>query len=370
MEWKKSMLEEKKRDLSYAHALREGLDQMMAVDNSVVVIGEGVPDPKGIFGTTLGLQNKYGSSRVFDMPLSENGITGVCIGASLNGIRPVMIHQRSDFALLAMDQIVNNAAKWHYIFDGKASVPIVIRMIMGRGWGQGPQHSQGLHGIFAQVPGLKVVMPTTPYDAKGMLIASIQDNNPVIFIEHRWLHPVTGNVPKDFYSVPLGKAKLLKEGNPDTLTIAAFSYSTLEALDAAKALSKNMHIELEVIDMRCVRPLDFQTVIDSVVKTGRLLVVDTAFESGGVSGELITQVIKNGFIHLKAAPQRICMPDYPVPTSPYMTEGYYPGPQEIADKALELMSKSKIGDAYCNLKKQLMRHGKHDVPHINFSGPF
>jgi len=191
------------REIKFYEALNEALDQCMAAEPSVYVMGLGVPDPKGIFGSTLGLQDRYGPGRVMDMPVAENGMTGVAIGSALAGMRPVMTHQRIDFALLALEQLVNQAANWHYMFAGKMKIPLVIRMIVGRGWGQGPQHSQNLHTWFAHVPGLKVVMPATPYDAKGLLISSIEDDNPVIFIEHRWLYNITGFVPGNMYRVQL-----------------------------------------------------------------------------------------------------------------------------------------------------------------------
>ncbi|HEY9765762.1 MAG TPA: alpha-ketoacid dehydrogenase subunit beta, partial [Chroococcales cyanobacterium] len=219
-----------RRELTYSQAINEALDQALERDPSVYLIGEGVPDPKGIFGTTLGLQEKFGSARVMDMPLSENGMTGVAVGSALMGLRPVMVHQRLDFALLALDQIVNHAAKWHYMFAGQQSVPLVIRLILGRGWGQGPQHSQSLHSWFAHIPGLKVVMPTTPHDAKGLLMKSIEDDNPVIFIEHRWLHDIKGEVPTEPYGVALGSCRVAREGKD--LTIVSASYMTLEALKA------------------------------------------------------------------------------------------------------------------------------------------
>jgi pyruvate dehydrogenase E1 component beta subunit len=200
------------RDITYAQAIREGLDNAMDRDSSVIVIGEGVPDPKAIFNTTAGLREKYGAQRVFDMPLSENGVTGICIGAALSGMRPVMIHQRIDFALLAMDQLVNNAAKWHYMFNGKASVPLVVRVIVGRGWGQGPTHSQNLQAWFAHIPGLKVVMPASAEDAKGLLLASIFDENPVLFLEHRWLHNLSGTVPEESFQIPIGNARIVRHG--------------------------------------------------------------------------------------------------------------------------------------------------------------
>jgi pyruvate dehydrogenase E1 component beta subunit len=362
------MLNANTRQISYVEAIREALDQSMMQDANVIVIGEGVPDPKAIFNSTLGLQEKFGKDRVFDMPLSENGVTGVCIGAAISGIRPVMIHQRIDFALLSLDQIINNAAKWHYMFNGKSNVPLVIRMIIGRGWGQGPQHSQSLQALFSLFPGLKVVMPTTAHDAKGMMISAIKDNNPVIFLEHRWLHPVIDAVPESIYEVPLDKAKIIYEGSD--ITIAAFSYMTIEALIAARALLSIMGISVDLIDMRSVRPLDSQTVIDSVKKTGRLIVADTAHKTGSIAAELISQVLEGAFESLKAAPIRVCSPDFPTPTAPSMTENYYPTPGTIADAALKLLGIGGSTNSYRELKLAITRKGMHDIPNREFKGPF
>lgn len=356
------------RQISFAEAVREGLDQAMQGDDRVLVIGEGVPDPKAIFGTTRGLKEKYGTARVFDMPLSENGMTGICIGAALAGLRPVMVHQRIDFALLAMDQLVNNAAKWHYMFNGKASVPLVVRVIVGRGWGQGPQHSQSLQAMFAQVPGLKVVMPTTPYDAKGMLVSAIEDDNPVVFIEHRWLHNIQDVVPEEIYRVPLDRANILQRG--DAVTIAAFSYMVVEALIAAKALA-NESINVEIIDMRSARPLDVETVIESVRKTGRLLVADTAFETGGVAGELVCQVVNAEWRSLKVAPERLAAPDYPVPTSPFLAEGYYPSAQDVVTAVFRLLGPPKELESNLSTIVESVRPPMPlDVPNKSFQGPF
>jgi len=362
------MHEPTQRQLTFVEAIRESLDQAMEQDSRVIVIGLGVPDPKAIFNTTTGLREKYGPRRVFDMPLAENGLTGACIGAAISGIRPVMIHQRIDFALLAMDQLINNAAKWHYMFDGKASVPMVVRMIVGRGWGQGPQHSQSLQAMFAQVPGVKVIMPTTAYDAKGMMLSAIEDNNPVLFIEHRWLYPVKDRVPDTYYRVPIGKAHLIHEGSD--VTVAAFSYMVLEALIAAKSMFNKMGIGLDVIDMRTVRPLDVETVLASLQKTGRLIVADTAFRTGSIAGELISQVVEQAFSALKAPPVRIASPDFPTPTSSFMAEHYYPGPKTIADAALALLGKSKVSDSYRRMSVTFNRSGPHDSPNCEFSGPF
>ncbi len=356
------------RDITYGQAIREGLDNAMDRDPNVIVIGEGVPDPKAIFNTTAGLREKFGAQRVFDMPLSENGMTGICIGAALSGMRPVMIHQRIDFALLAMDQLVNNAAKWHYMFNGKASVPMVVRVIVGRGWGQGPQHSQSLQAMFAQVPGLKVVMPTTAYDAKGMLIAAIEDNNPVMFIEHRWLHQIKDNVPEEYYRVPIGLAKVMHEG--DAVTVAAFSYMAVESLIAAKALMSCMGISIEVLDMRSVSPLDVASVLTSVLKTGRLIVADTAFHSGSIAGELISQIAEQSFGALKTNPVRITSPNHPTPTSHFMTEHYYPDPRTIVDTIVEMLEVDKNLPSYLNMCEMVRRDGLHDTPNRGFTGPF
>jgi len=362
------MLNSEARLINFVEAIREGLDLALANDERVVVIGEGVPDPKAIFTSTEGLQQKYGARRVFDMPLAENGLTGVCVGAALSGMRPVMIHQRIDFALLAMDQIVNNAAKWHYMFDGKASVPLVVRMIVGRGWGQGPQHSQSLQAMFAAIPGLKVVMPTTAADAKGMMISAIEDDNPVIFIEHRWLHHVSDHVPQGIYRTSIGSAKLLHSGSD--VTIASFSYISLEALAAAKALKQFMNISVDLLDMRSVRPLDVPAVLESVRKTGHLIVADTAFKTGSVAGELISQVVEAEFASLKKAPVRIASPDHPVPTSPFMAAEYYPGPREIAEAVVDLVGGNQSTGGYAAMCEALVRTGRHDVPNRKFLGPF
>ena len=267
-----------------------------------------------------------------------------------------------------MDQLVNNAAKWHYMFAGQATVPLVVRMIIGRGWGQGPQHSQSLQGMFAQVPGMKVVMPTTAYDAKGMLISAVEDDNPVLFVEHRWLYHVKDAVPEEFYRVPIGKARVLQQGN--SVTIAAFSYMVLEALIAAKALMSSMSIDVEVIDMRSVRPLDVATVIESVNKTGRLIVADTAFKTGGIAGELISQVVESAFRSLRVAPIRVTSPDHPVPTSPFMAENYYPSPQSIVDAVLQLLGRPRNSIDEARISEMVRRTGPLDVPNRDFSGPF
>jgi len=349
------------RDLTFAKALNEAVDQCMAKDPSVFVIGLGVPDPKGIFGTTSGLLEKHGPKRVLDMPCSENGMTGVCLGASLVGMRPVLTHQRIDFALLSLDQIVNQAAKWHYMFGGKMSVPLVIRMIIGRGWGQGPQHSQSLQAWFAHVPGLKVVMPTTAHDAKGMLIASIEDDDPVVFLEHRWLYGIKDHVPEEMYRVPLGKAKVMHEGKD--VTLVGISYMTLEALRARELLLKE-GIEAEVIDLRSLKPWDEATVLSSVKKTGRLLVADTGWKTMGFGAEIVASVTEGLGSAYKSPPARIALPDCPTPTSPALSKHYYPRAPHIVSAVLKMFGRSDRRPQAEDLAHPL------DVPDASFTGPF
>jgi acetoin:2,6-dichlorophenolindophenol oxidoreductase subunit beta len=345
-------------EITQTAAIKQAIDQLMKKDPSVFIIGEGVPDPKGIFGTTLGLKEKY-PDRVLDMPISENGVTGVCIGAAVMGLRPIMTHQRIDFALLCMDQITNNASKWNYMFAGKSNVPIVIRLVIGRGWGQGPQHSQNLQALFAHIPGLKVVMPTTPYDAKGLLISAIEDNNPVIFIEHRWVHNLKGEVPEEIYKIPIGSAKIAKTGTD--LTIAATSYMNIQALKVAEILEKQ-GISIEVVDVRSLKPLDDNLIIKSVKKTGNLLVLDSGWYTGGFAGEIISRISEKAFDHLKSAPQRITLPDLPTPTAPELTKHYYPTTTQIADKVLGMLNK--------DIKIEIDEPKEHDKPDPSFTGPF
>ncbi|MGH7955606.1 MAG: alpha-ketoacid dehydrogenase subunit beta [Opitutaceae bacterium] len=350
------------RELTYAEAIREGFAVALERDPRVLLMGLGVPDPKGFFGTTLNLQKQFGADRVMDMPCSENGMAGVMLGAALNGLRPVLNHQRLDFALLAMDPICTQAAKWNYMFGGDMKMPVVFRMILGRGWGQGPQHSQCLHSWFAHIPGLKVVMPATPHDAKGLLIAAIEDDNPVVFIEHRWLHHITGEVPAGHYTVPIGPARLARRGND--VTIAAFSYMVLEALEAAETLSSE-GIDAEVIDVRSLRPLDQDTVIESLQQTGRLVVADTGWSTAGMSAEIIAVASESAFGSLRAAPRRVCFPDCPTPTSPTLAAGFYPRAGHIVAAVRETLELAPNADDL------LVRAGRElDKPNPAFTGPF
>ncbi len=350
------------RTLKFNEAIHEAIDLCMAKDPTVYVLGLGVPDPKGIFGTTIGLEKKYGAARVMDMPTSENGMTGVAIGSALVGMRPVMTHQRVDFALLAMEQIVNQAAKWHYMFSGRLTVPLVIRLIVGRGWGQGPQHSQSLQAWFAHIPGLKVVMPATPHDAKGLLVSAIEDDSPVVFIEHRWLHGTFGPCPDDIYRVPIGQARIIRSGKD--VTVAAVSHMVLEAFRAAELLAES-GIDVEIIDLRTLRPLDTATILSSVRKTGRLIVADTGWKTGGFAGEVVAVATEEAFASLKAAPRRLTLLDVPTPSTPALAKFCYPRVVDIVHAAGDVMGVSRD-----RLKVPPETSTPLDVPDASFTGPF
>jgi pyruvate/2-oxoglutarate/acetoin dehydrogenase E1 component/TPP-dependent pyruvate/acetoin dehydrogenase alpha subunit len=355
-------LEKGDREITYAEALREAQDICLAKYSNSYLMGLGVPDPKGIFGTTLGLQDRYGEERVFDIPLAENAMTGVAIGSAITGMRPILTHQRLDFALVSIDQIVNQAAKWHYMFNGLMNVPLVIRMIIGRGWGQGPQHSQSLHAWFAHIPGLKVIMPSTPYDAKGLLISAIEENSPILFLEHRWLHGIKDYVPESYYTLPTEKARVLKAGSD--ISLISLSYMTLECLKAAELL-KSYNVNAEVVDLISIRPIDIDTILTSVSRTGRCLMVDHGDPMCSLSSEVIATISELAFYTFKSSPSRLTLPVHPAPTSYHLAHSYYPTAIDIASKVLDMLGIytdkpiDTIGS--CDLK---------DQPNKSFNGPF
>ena len=356
------------RVLNGAEALREAMDLALERWPEVYLMGEGVADPKGIFGTTVGLAEKHGTARVFEMPVAENGLTGVAIGSALMGQRPVLVHQRVDFALLSLEQLFNGAAKSHYTTGGRHKVPLVVRMVIGRGWGQGPHHAQSLEAIFAHVPGLKVVMPVTPAEFKGLLLGAIADDNPVVMLEHRWLHYVTGEVPEGFYTTPIEGPRLAREGAD--VTLVASSYMVLEALRAADALAE-IGCEAEVFDLRVLRPLDLTAILESVRKTGRLITVDTGWRIGGLGAEVVAEIAERAFTSLERAPRRIGLPDHPAPSSRPLSAAYYPGSVDIVD-AVEDLVELKPAAAECARKACIAtRKGVPiDKPDPAFKGPF
>lgn len=324
------------RVLNYVKAINEALDLALTNDAGVFVLGQGVDDPGSMFGTTKGLQEKYGAARVFDTPLSEEGMMGVCTGAAMNGMRPVYMHNRPDFILLAFNQLVTHAAKYHFMDNGQTTVPMVVWAAIGRGWGSGAQHSQSIQGLLLGVPGLKIVMPSTPYDAKGLLLAAIADNNPVLIFEHRWLMKKDGMVPENLYTVPLGKGIYRRRGN--AVTIVGASHALELALQAANKLADE-GIDAEVIDLRTLKPLDEQIIAESLKKTGKLLVVDTGWAMGGVCAEIGCLAAEKWFPYLKAPVRRVGLPDIPTPAGYTLEKFYYPDVEKFTSVIREMVKK-------------------------------
>jgi pyruvate/2-oxoglutarate/acetoin dehydrogenase E1 component len=347
------------RSLKFNEAIFEATDQLMQENPNVILMGLGVTDPIGIFGTTKGLKDKY-PEQVIETPTAENGVMGIAIGSALTGLRPMITHQRVEFALLAIEQITNQAAKWNYMTGGLKAMPIVIRLIIGRGWGQGPQHSQSLDPWFAHIPGLKVIAPATPYDAKGMLVAAVRDNNPVVMLEHRWLHNTVGLVPKEIYEAPLSKARVTREGKD--VTLVAYSYMLTEAMVAAQALHQK-GIDIEVIDIRSHRPLDTETILNSVKKTGRLITLDNGWKRCGIGSEVVSAVVECDVSMLKTSPIRLAIADVPIPSTRALANFAYPGQKDIVSAVA-----TQLDIELSELIKTLPEI--HDTPNPSFKGPF
>jgi acetoin:2,6-dichlorophenolindophenol oxidoreductase subunit beta len=330
------------RKLTYAQAICEAHAQMLAADPRVFLIGQGLWSPWYAGDSLHQLDRDFGRERILDSPVSENAVTGLAIGAALAGMRPIVFHPRMDFMLLAADPIINQAANWSYLFNGQASVPMVIRAVINRGGEQGAQHSQALHAMFMHVPGLKVVMPSTPYDAKGLLIAALEDLNPVLYIDDRWLYGATGDVPQEIYTVPIGRAALRRSGTD--VTIVGISTMAVEAVAAAETLASE-DIHAEVIDLRSLKPWDADAVIVSVRKTGRAVVADPGWRTAGASAEIAATIAAEAFDRLIAPVERVTLPDAPAPTSLAEENAYYPGACEIAAAARRAMGRRKFRNA-------------------------
>ncbi len=323
------------RELTYMEALREALAQAMAADERVFLIGEDVGIYGGAFGVSHGLIERFGPERVRDTPISEAGIAGACLGAALAGMRPVGEIQFMDFVTLSMEQLVLQAAKVRFMFGGKATVPFVLRMPGGAGTGAAAQHSESLENWFVHVPGLKVVMPSNPYDAKGLLLSAIEDDNPVIFVEHKLLYKAKGAVPEEMYRVPLGQSAVVRKG--DDLTVVATGLMVQRALEAADTLSREEGIELEIVDPRTLNPLDDEPIIASVARTGRLLVVHEAVGTGGYGGEIVARVAASeAFDYLDAPIRRLAGRDVPIPYNRILERAAIPQVAEIVAEARAL----------------------------------
>jgi len=323
------------RELTYTEALRETLRQVMQADPSVFLIGEDIGVYGGAFGVSAGLIDEFGPERIIDTPISEAGITGACIGAALTGMRPVGEIQFMDFITLAMEQLVLQAAKIRFMFGGKAKVPLVLRTPAGSGTGAAAQHSESLENWFVHVPGLKVVMPSTPYDAKGLLRAAIYDDNPVIFVEHKLLYKTKGPVPEEPYEIPLGESKVVREGSD--LTIVATSIMVKRSLEAAERLAQE-GIQVEIIDPRTLKPLDMAPIEASVKKTGRALVVHEAVKTGGFGGEVVARIVESeAFDYLEAPVRRLAGLDIPIPYNRTLEYHTVPQVENIVDEARKLV---------------------------------
>lgn len=346
-----------RRIITFEKAVNEAIFLEMKRDKRVFLFGLDVTDHKRIFGTTKGLEI-FGSERFFGTPLSEDAMTGAALGAAINGLRPIHVHIRVDFLLLAMNQLINMVATSAFGSAGKLKVPLVIRAIIGRGWGQGFQHSKSLQSVFAHIPGLKVVMPSRPYDAKGLLISAIRDDSPVIFLEHRWLYWTEGEVPVSSYTIPIGKSHNLRRGSD--ITIVATSWMNVEAFKAAEILSRAHGIEAEIIDVRTIYPLDDGAIVKSVIKTGHCIVADYDWEFCGFSAEVAARVAEKCFNKLKSPVTRIAFPHTFTPTTRPLENAFYPNAVTIIREV-----EKKLGLAKADLRSEDFYSWEN-----RFKGPF
>ena len=333
--------------ITYREAINQALVQEMERDPAVFVYGLDVADHKRIFGTTAELVEKFGPERCFITPLAEDCMTGFGLGAAINGLRPVHIHIRVDFMMLAMNQISNMLSSCRYMSGGKLKIPMVIRAIIGRGWGQACQHSKSMHSVFAHIPGVKVVLPTTPRDAKGLLVSAIRDNNPVIVLEHRWLYDISGEVPETDYTIPIGKADIVRKGKD--ITVIAVSWMNVEAVKAADILQQKQGIEVEIVDPRTICPLDEDTIISSVKKTGHCIIADYDWLFCGFSAEIAALVSEHCFHELKGPVSRLGFAHTPCPTTRPLENKFYPNAIDIIqmiEAKLELRPTDLSGEEF------------------------
>jgi pyruvate/2-oxoglutarate/acetoin dehydrogenase E1 component len=323
------------REITYAQAINEALRGSMQKDDRVVLLGEDIGCYGGVFQVTAGLQAEFGPERVIDTPISEAGFVGASVGAALTGMRPVTEIMFIDFTTCCMDMIINQMAKMHYMFGGRGKVPMVLRTNIGAGRGTAAQHSQSFHAIFMHIPGLLVVAPSTPYDAKGLMVEAIQNDNPVIFVEHKKLYIEKGPVPEEMYSIPFGQAEIKRPGKD--ITIVATHALVQRSLNAAEQVAPE-GIDVEVVDPRTLVPLDKKTIIDSVKKTGRLLVADEGHQTCGAAAEIAAIVAEEAIYYLKAPIKRVTSPDTPVPFSPPLEQAFIPDEKKLIPAIKSLMA--------------------------------
>ena len=310
------------RLINYGQAIAEATRQEMARDPSVFLYGVGVPTHAKIFGSIDGVIEEFGADRCLDTPVCEEVMTGFGLGAAIKGLRPIHIHIRVDFLILAMNALVNTVSTYSYGTGGKVKVPLVIRVIVGRGWGQGYQHSKSLHSYFAHIPGLKVILPSSARDAKGLLISAIRDDNPVVFLEHRWLYWGEEDVPEEPYTIPIGQGRVVREGKD--ISIVSTSWMTVEAKKAAEILQEQHGVNVEIVDPRTIAPLDEDIIATSVAKTGHCIVADNDWSFGGFSAEIAAMVSEKNFGQLKSPVSRIGFAHTPCPTVRVLENEFYP----------------------------------------------
>ena len=323
---------------TYAQAINEAHRQLMMTDPRVFVIGQGSESPWFVGTTTVGLVEQFGADRVIDTPISELAVTGSAIGAAMSGMRPIVFHPRMDFMYLAMDPIINHCAHWFYMFGGKVNVPVTIRGIVNRGGEQAAQHSQSPFSMYAHVPGLKIVCPASPFDAKGLLVAAVGDDNPVLYCDDRWLYNLEEEVPDMLYEVPIGKGRICNEGTD--VTVVTYSYLVPQAIKAAETL-KLCGISVEVLDLRSLKPIDYELICSSVKKTGRLVVADPEWPMCSIGDHITSVVSRQLFAELKCPVEQINFPDCPVPASTVLEKAFFIGQKEIEQKCLSTVSQKK-----------------------------
>jgi acetoin:2,6-dichlorophenolindophenol oxidoreductase subunit beta len=322
------------RRLKYNQAISEATVQCMDRDPNVFVAGIGVKDPGGIFGTTEDANMRY-PDRVHDIPNCENAFAGIAIGAAAVGKRPLVVHPRNDFMFLATDMLINLAAKWKYMYQNGTSVPVVMRAVVGRGWGQGATHSQSTHALFAHFPGLYVATPTFPSDIKGLLVSALTGDQPVVILESRAVYGLEDEVPEEPVAIPFGKGRVIREGSD--VTIVGASLMAYEGLRAAAILSEQHGISAEVIDPRSIRPLDEEIILNSIAKTRHLVVADTSWATYGFAAEVAAVAAEKGFADLQAPVRRVTLPDSPAPVSKPLEDAFHPSPMTIAQACLDVL---------------------------------
>ena len=321
------------RNLSYSLAINELIKQLMFEDENLLILGQGVKSPWYVGNTCKDLIQLF-PNRVLDTPISENAMTGAAVGASISGMKSIIIHPRLDFAMYAIDPIINQASNWSYMSGGASNCPVVFWLIVNRKGEQAAQHSQALHSIFSHIPGLIVIAPSSPHDVKGLLNSAIHNPNPVIFIDDRSLYNIEGNVPEEVYKIPIGKGVIRNKGTQ--LTIVSFSSSMIESTEAVAELV-SMGYSVELIDLRTIKPLDINLIVESVKKTGNLIIVDASWKNNSITAEISDQVNLNAFGYLKSPVQRINLPDCPAPAARTLEKVFYINKDDIIKKAIEII---------------------------------